>query len=135
VDSVRDLLALRAADNVGSGLAADAGRLEELSERIERALMEPIVRDRRALAVDGRVLMDELAFAPGPALGRVLDRLVERVLAEPSLNERATLLRLARAMKANAERIEAERRAARARRPLEPSTAADGTPVGAGSPE
>ncbi len=111
--AIPDLLALREADNVGSGLARDAGRHRELVDRIDRVLHEPLPLDRRALAVDGRTLIAELGFAPGPALGRVLDRLLERVIDDPSLNERATLLRLARAMKPNAERVEAARRAAR----------------------
>src|SRR5205085_12463356 len=113
-EAVRDLLALREADNVGSGLPADAGRQRELAERIERVLSEPLVLDRHALAVDGRVLIEDAGFVPGPVLGRVLDRLVERVIADPALNERATLVRLAMAMRSNAERAEALRAAARA---------------------
>lgn len=108
-EAIRDLLALRAADNVGSGLAADAGRARELVERIATILAEPLALDRRALAVDGRVLIDEAGFTAGPVLGRVLDRLVERVIADPTLNERATLIRLALAMKPNVERAEARR--------------------------
>jgi tRNA nucleotidyltransferase (CCA-adding enzyme) len=110
-DAIPDLLALREADNVGSGLPADAGRHPELVARIDRALHEPLPLDRRALAVDGRDLMAEAGFRPGPVLGRVLDRLLVRVIDDPSLNERATLLRLARSMRANAERIEAAQRA------------------------
>jgi tRNA nucleotidyltransferase (CCA-adding enzyme) len=112
-DAVGDLLALRRADNVGSGLPENAGGLDELSARIEAILEEPLVLDRRALAVDGQDLMTEAGYTAGPVLGRVLDRLVERVIAEPGLNERATLLGLARAMRANAERLDAERRAVR----------------------
>ena len=37
----------------------------------------------------------ELGVIPGPRLGRILDELLERVLTDPRLNERATLLRLA----------------------------------------
>ena len=54
-----ELLALRAADNVGSGLPADAGRLAELRARVAAALAANLVLDRSGLAVrrerpDGR---------------------------------------------------------------------------------
>ncbi len=112
-DRVDDLLALRQADNVGSGLPPDAGRLDELRARIDEIRSAPLVLDRRALAVDGRDLIADGGFTPGPVLGRVLDRLLERVIADPDLNDRAMLLRMARQMRPNAERAEAERRAAR----------------------
>jgi putative nucleotidyltransferase with HDIG domain len=112
-DAVRDLLVLREADNVGSGLPADAGLHRELVDRIEQVLAEPLVLDRRSLAVDGRTLIDEAGFVPGPVLGRVLDRLLERVIVDPALNDRERLLALARAMKPNAERaLDGRRRAA-----------------------
>jgi putative nucleotidyltransferase with HDIG domain len=100
-----DLFVLRAADNVGSGLPADAGRLGELRERVHAELEAEAVIDRGGLAVHGDDLMRDLAIPQGPTLGRILDRLLERVIAEPALNDRATLLVLAGAMLAD----EAER--------------------------
>jgi hypothetical protein len=40
--------------------------------------------------------MRALALAPGPAVGRLLDELLERVIADPMLNERTRLLAVAR---------------------------------------
>ena len=40
---------------------------------------------------------DRAGPAPGPLLGRLLDELTERVIAEPALNDRAILLEMARA--------------------------------------
>jgi hypothetical protein len=40
---------------------------------------------------------------PGPAIGRVLNALLEAVLAEPSLNERGQLLKRARELRDEAE--------------------------------
>lgn len=58
-----------------------------------RARGEPLFRED--LAVTGHDLL--AAGVPrGPGLGRVLDRLLDRVLAEPALNTPETLLRLAR---------------------------------------
>jgi tRNA nucleotidyltransferase (CCA-adding enzyme) len=96
-----DLFALRAADNVGSGLPADAGRLDELRDRVRGELEAEAVIDRGGLALDGDDLMRELAIPQGPTLGRILDRLLEQVIADPALNDRGTLLVLAGAMLAD----------------------------------
>ncbi len=94
---IDDLLALREADNVGSGLSAAAGRLDELRARIAVELAANAVIDRSGLAVNGEDLMTALGIEQGPRLGRILDELLERVIAEPSLNDRPTLLLLAQA--------------------------------------
>jgi tRNA nucleotidyltransferase (CCA-adding enzyme) len=93
-----DLLALRAADNVGSGLPANAGQLDELRARIATELAAEAVLDRSGLVVDGDDLMTELGLEQGPLLGRILDELVDRVIADPAANDRPTLLLLAQAM-------------------------------------
>ncbi len=53
----------------------------------------------RGLAVDGTDLMTELDLAQGPILGRILEALLERVIADPALNDRPTLLLLARSLR------------------------------------
>ena len=93
-----ELLALREADNIGSGLPPQAGRLDELRARIAAELAADVVLDRRGLAIDGDGLMSELGLAQGPLLGRILDQLLERVIVDPALNDRPTLLLLAQAM-------------------------------------
>jgi hypothetical protein len=89
---------LREADNAGSGLPPEAGRLAELKARIAAELAADAVLDRRGLAVDGTDLMRELGLPQGPILGRILDALLERVIADPTLNDRPTLLLFARSM-------------------------------------
>jgi hypothetical protein len=59
------------------------------------------VLDRGGLALHGDDLMAELDIPQGPTLGRILDRLLERVIADPTLNDRATLLLLAGSMLAD----------------------------------
>jgi tRNA nucleotidyltransferase (CCA-adding enzyme) len=98
IAALDELLALREADNVGSGLPPAAGRLDELRARIAAELAAEVVLDRRGLAIDGGDLMAELGLAQGPLLGRLLDELLERVIADPALNDRPTLLLLAQAM-------------------------------------
>jgi tRNA nucleotidyltransferase/poly(A) polymerase len=94
-ERVDDLLTLREADNVGSGLPPSAGRLDELRARIERERHAPLrLRD---LAINGNDLQAELGRPPGPWLGRLLDRLLESVVKDPSRNRREQLLADARA--------------------------------------
>lgn len=96
--ALADLLALREADNVGSGLPPGAGNLDELGARIAAELAADAVLDRRGLAVDGTDLMDQLGLPQGPILGHILEALLERVISDPALNDRPTLLLLARSM-------------------------------------
>src|ERR1019366_9584890 len=93
-----ELLALRAADNLGSGLPADANGLDELRIRIAEQLQAKAVLDRSGLVVDGDDLIRELGLAEGPILGSILHPLVEVVVHEPAQDDRPTLLLLARAM-------------------------------------
>jgi len=86
---------VREADNVGSGLPAEAGQLDELRARIAAQFEAGVALDLRGLAVDGTDLMNELGLEPGPTLGRLLDLLLEKVVADPALNTRVVLLELA----------------------------------------
>jgi tRNA nucleotidyltransferase (CCA-adding enzyme) len=96
VADLEALLDLRAADNEASGLARDVDGLAELRERCRAELAAHAALERGDLAVDGDDLMRGLGLPAGPALGRILDELLERVLADPMLNERGRLLALAR---------------------------------------
>jgi tRNA nucleotidyltransferase (CCA-adding enzyme) len=92
---LEDLFALREADDIASGSEDPAvGGLAELRRRVAEHGSAPIVA--RHLAIDGHDLRRELDLDEGPEIGRILDRLVELVLDDPSANDRATLLRVAR---------------------------------------
>lgn len=94
---VEDLLTLRQADNVGSGLPQDAGDLDQLRRRVRSELEAGVPLGLPQLAVDGRDLMAELGLHPGPHIGRLLDRLLDSVVADPTRNTRQRLLADARA--------------------------------------
>ena len=91
-----DLLKLRAADNVGSGLAPDAGRLNELRQRIDDELRANPPLSLGDLAVRGDDLTSELNIRPGPTVGALLDQLLGLVIADPTQNRRDVLLAHAR---------------------------------------
>lgn len=97
-DAIDDLFTLREADNLGSGVPVDAHELGSLRARVDAELAAAVVLDRSRLAVRGDDLMAELGLPAGPRLGRILDELLDRVIAEPKLNDRATLLLLAESM-------------------------------------
>jgi tRNA nucleotidyltransferase (CCA-adding enzyme) len=98
IEAMDDLLRLREADSVGSGLPSNAGGLDELRARVESEIVASAVLDRTRLAVRGDDLMAELGLPAGPRLGRILDELLERVIADPAHNDRARLLALAATM-------------------------------------
>jgi len=98
--AIEDLLDLRAADNVGSGLAPDADGLESLRARCREQLEARVALDLAGLAANGGDLMEALEIPAGPAVGRLLDRLLEMVLVDPMLNDRSRLLTLARELAA-----------------------------------
>lgn len=101
--ALEELFELREADNVGSGLPRDDGLLAELRRRVTQQLEAQVPLTRSDLAVNGDDLMSELGLSAGPELGRVLDQLLDRVLIDSQLNDRPTLLMLARGLQADRE--------------------------------
>lgn len=97
LDDILPLFELRRADNIGSG--ARAGKmyaLEQLYLRVQEEIHRANAFSTRDLAVNGNDLMAALALQPGPEVGRIQRELFERVLDDPDLNTRESLLRIAR---------------------------------------
>jgi tRNA nucleotidyltransferase (CCA-adding enzyme) len=91
-EMVDDLIKLRQADNLGSGLAAAADGSDELRRRVDGELAAGVPLSLRELAIDGHDLTTELDLAPGQLVGRLLDRLLESVVSDPQRNTRDQLL-------------------------------------------
>jgi tRNA nucleotidyltransferase (CCA-adding enzyme) len=100
-EHVDALLELRRADDIGSGRPGDSRSLIAFRARIDEELATEAALDRYALKIDGTDLMRDLGLEPGPRLGRILEELVELVIADPALNEAPTLLLLAQGMLAD----------------------------------
>lgn len=94
LENIPDLFALRRADTAAMNPDVNVGYLAELQERIDRVVAEENALNVKDLKIDGRDVMEALALPPGPKIGKVLDALLEKVLDDPSLNTRETLLKL-----------------------------------------
>lgn len=94
-----DLLSLRWGDQGGKSEYPTREQEEGFSLDDERALLDEVRAEQAPtalsqLAVDGNDLI-ELGMQPGPQIGQTLEALVQRVVDDPTLNDRDTLLSLA----------------------------------------
>lgn len=92
------LYKLGRADVRGKGRPVDdeLANIDELEARASALLAQGAALSTRDLHVKGHDLMQALSLAPGPAIGRILERLLETVIDDPSRNEREVLLEEAR---------------------------------------
>lgn len=94
LENIDDILALREGDRLGSGARSTSWRLEEMKQRMQEQLHQPMsIKD---LAINGDDLMREFNLKPGPEIGLILKKLFEKVSEKPELNTREKLLSLAR---------------------------------------
>ena len=96
-DIFEDFIKVHRADISAKNPAVVPKKMKQLAEK--EAIYRKIIRrgdcfNVKMLAVNGRDLI-QAGIPQGPALGAVLERLVERVIDEPELNEREKLLELA----------------------------------------
>lgn len=89
-DTLRDLLALDRADDGGKGTPASPEVFDRFEARLNEVLAQAPCRCVRDLAIDGRDLMAQ-GIPQGPAIGRILTRLLEEVTDGTLENETAAL--------------------------------------------
>ena len=96
-DQIDPLLRLGEADALGKGreVEAELAALRELRGRIDDAMREGSALTTRDLAIGGNDVIPLLDGGAGPAVGRILRELLDRVLDDPSLNTRDKLMPLA----------------------------------------
>jgi poly(A) polymerase/tRNA nucleotidyltransferase (CCA-adding enzyme) len=96
--NVGDLMAFRKADLRAHGvLDHKMDQLLELEERIKRLSEKRFPIKPTELAIDGWRVMKLLDLKPGPAVGNVLNGLMEKVLDHPELNTEKDLISLVKA--------------------------------------
>jgi tRNA nucleotidyltransferase (CCA-adding enzyme) len=96
-DDFQRLLEVMRADVLAQSDFMRREKLENLNDygrEYERIMREGECCSLRTLAVSGRDLI-ELGIKPGPAMGEILGMLLNRVLEDPSLNEKKKLLSIA----------------------------------------
>ena len=92
VEQLEALFALRAGDVRARGHGEEPGaEIDELKLRVAEELRKESALKIGDLAVGGADVMELLACRPGPIIGDVLRRLLERVLDDATLNQRDTL--------------------------------------------
>src|SRR5512140_1655363 len=91
-----DLWALRHADLQARGRLVEEGlrNQAEAEKRFAREIEREAALRITDLAITGTDVMRELRLPPGPKVGQVLSRLLDRVLDDPNLNTREQLLSL-----------------------------------------
>jgi poly(A) polymerase/tRNA nucleotidyltransferase (CCA-adding enzyme) len=86
-ENVEELLQLRMADRIGSGVPkAEPYKLRHLKYIIEKVSQDPV--SVKMLKVNGKEVMEILKMQPGPKVGQILDILLGHVLSDPKKNEK-----------------------------------------------
>ena len=93
-DLLDDLLDLAEADHQAHGIATDLTAIGNLRQRIAQQLDQQPALHVTDLAINGHDVMRALALPPGREVGQILKSLHRKVLKEPELNQRSTLLDL-----------------------------------------
>jgi len=91
LDLVDDVLRLREADDIGSGVLGSQ-EVEMLRARVDAQRRADPPLGLAALAVDGRDLIRETGLPAGPWVGECLERLLASVVNDPRRNRRDVLL-------------------------------------------
>jgi tRNA nucleotidyltransferase (CCA-adding enzyme) len=95
-DNIWDLMKVRECDRVGMKKAEAPYRLRKYHAMIEEVLHDPISVGQ--LAIDGKIMMEELSLKPGPRMGWILNALLEEVLDDPGKNTKEHLLELVKSL-------------------------------------
>lgn len=101
IDYLDQLFMLRDCDKAGTTgpLPDDSASEQELKARIQKEIEKNSALSLKDLKVNGKDLMN--VVPKGPLMGKVLNTLLDKVLEDPSLNEKENLLALAEELVAN----------------------------------
>ena len=83
--NLKDLIDLRVADRLGSGVPkAKPYKLRHLEYMMEKVRHDPT--SVKMLEINGDKIMELLKISPGPKIGAILDVLLSEVIEDPNLN-------------------------------------------------
>ncbi len=98
-DNLEDLFILRISDMKAMERQIDPGYLKGLKSRVKKVLDEENALNVSDLKVNGKDVMKTLKIKESPKVGKVLNSLLEKVLDDPVLNKRESLLKIIRQYK------------------------------------
>ena len=96
---VGDLFELRRADVRAMGRRTDKEGPRSLKSRVKRVIKEENALHIKDLKVNGNDVMKALKIPPSPRVGEILNKLLEKVLDDPKLNLKRTLLEMVKSFK------------------------------------
>ncbi|MFH1822409.1 MAG: HD domain-containing protein [Patescibacteria group bacterium] len=89
-ENLKDLIDLRIADRLGSGVPkAKPYKLRHLEYMMKKVRKDPV--SVKMLKINGDDLIKELKIKPGPKIGAILDVLLAEVIEDPKLNNKKYL--------------------------------------------
>jgi len=94
VENLNDLFELRAADIKAMEREVELEHPKDLRIRIKKVLDEENALHIKALKVNGTDVMKALKIKQGPKVGKILNALLEKVIDDPKLNDRKTLMEM-----------------------------------------
>ncbi len=94
LENLYDLFELRAADIRSMGRPVEKDHPKELRKRIAKILKAQNALHIGDLKVNGNDVMKALGIPPGPKVGEILNKLLDKVLDDPKLNTKQKLLSL-----------------------------------------
>jgi len=98
-ENIDNLISIRRADLIAHGrIDHKMDLLASLERRVEALRARPLPTRAADLAIDGDRIMEMTGLSPGPAVGRMLKTLVEKVTDQPELNTEERLVALIKEM-------------------------------------
>jgi poly(A) polymerase/tRNA nucleotidyltransferase (CCA-adding enzyme) len=92
-ENIMDLMRFRGADIFAHGLDnQEAILLNELEGRIKNQIKNSVPTQTQDLAINGITVMEILGLSAGPEVGRILGELMEKVIDNPDLNTKSSLI-------------------------------------------
>ncbi len=95
-ENLKDIFLLRQADVKAMAKCGTTEYLPKMKKRIQKILQAQNALSLKDLAVNGHDIIQKLKIKPGPKIGEILRALLEKVLDNPQLNQKETLLKLAK---------------------------------------
>lgn len=94
-NSILDQIRLRVADRLAKGLGVDVSEWVRFARQLRVLGHGSVAFNLKSMKVNGTEIMNHLGLKPGKKVGVILNALFQRVLDDPEVNNRDTLLGLA----------------------------------------